>query len=78
VPHIPMLRVGQRGLQFCYQCQDFLCLRLAPCADKAQILTAQYLVKKPVTKDKNNPGGEAWAQSKPESQLIIDQNFCRR
>jgi len=30
--------VEQKGLQFCYQCQDFPCLKLAPCADKAQTL----------------------------------------
>ena len=30
--------IEQRGLQFCYQCADFPCLKLAPCADKAQML----------------------------------------
>ena len=30
--------IEQKGLQFCYQCQDFPCLKLAPCADRAQIL----------------------------------------
>ena len=30
--------IEQRGLQFCYQCEDFPCLKLAPCADKAQTL----------------------------------------
>jgi len=30
--------IEQKGLQFCYQCQDFPCLKLAPCADKAEIL----------------------------------------
>ena len=30
--------IDQRGLQFCYQCQDFPCLKLAPCADKSQTL----------------------------------------
>ena len=30
--------VEGKGVQFCYQCQDFPCLKLAPCADKAQML----------------------------------------
>lgn len=30
--------IQQKGLQFCYQCEDFPCLKLAPCADKAQML----------------------------------------
>jgi hypothetical protein len=28
--------VDGRGVEFCHQCQDFPCLRLAPCADRAQ------------------------------------------
>lgn len=27
--------IQQRKLEFCYQCPDFPCLKLAPCADKA-------------------------------------------
>jgi hypothetical protein len=27
--------VEQRGLEFCYPCSDFPCLKLAPCADRA-------------------------------------------
>ena len=30
--------LAQKGLQFCYECEDFPCLKLAPCADKAQSL----------------------------------------
>jgi hypothetical protein len=30
--------IQQKGLQFCYECGDFPCLKLAPCADKAQVL----------------------------------------
>jgi len=30
--------VEQKGLEFCYQCQEFPCLKLAPAADKAQVL----------------------------------------
>jgi len=30
--------IEQKGLQFCYECGDFPCLKLAPCADKAQTL----------------------------------------
>ncbi len=25
-----------RGVEFCYECEDFPCLKLAPCADRAQ------------------------------------------
>ena len=28
--------INQRGLSFCYECEDFPCLRLAPSADRAQ------------------------------------------
>jgi hypothetical protein len=27
--------INQKGLQFCYQCPDFPCLKLAPCAHRA-------------------------------------------
>jgi hypothetical protein len=27
--------VEKKGLEFCYQCHDFPCLKLAPCADRA-------------------------------------------
>jgi len=30
--------IEQKGLQFCYECGEFPCLKLAPCADKAQSL----------------------------------------
>lgn len=30
--------VQDRGLRFCYECDEFPCLMLAPCADKAQTL----------------------------------------
>jgi hypothetical protein len=30
--------IQAKRLQFCYQCGEFFCLRLAPCADKAQVL----------------------------------------
>ena len=28
--------VDDRGVEFCYECEDFPCLKLAPCADRAQ------------------------------------------
>lgn len=28
--------VNDRGVEFCYECEDFPCLKLAPCADRAQ------------------------------------------
>lgn len=28
--------VNEKGLEFCYQCDEFPCLKLAPCADRAQ------------------------------------------
>ena len=28
--------VNDKKVEFCYQCQDFPCLKLAPCADRAQ------------------------------------------
>ena len=28
--------VNERGIEFCYECDDFPCLKLAPCADRAQ------------------------------------------
>ena len=28
--------VNQKGLRFCYECEDFPCLKLAPAADRAQ------------------------------------------
>ena len=30
--------IEQKRLQFCYQCGDFPCLKLAPCADKANMM----------------------------------------
>ena len=30
--------VTQRGYKFCFQCPDFPCLKLAPCADRADVL----------------------------------------
>ena len=28
--------VDNKGVEFCYECDDFPCLKLAPCADRAQ------------------------------------------
>ncbi len=28
--------VGDKKVEFCYECKDFPCLKLAPCADRAQ------------------------------------------
>lgn len=28
--------ITEKGLHFCYECADFPCLKLAPCADRAQ------------------------------------------
>jgi hypothetical protein len=28
--------VSEKGLEFCYQCDEFPCLKLAPCVDRAQ------------------------------------------
>ena len=30
--------VNQRGLKFCYECENFPCLKLAPAADRAQVI----------------------------------------
>ncbi len=30
--------VNDKKVEFCYQCQDFPCLKLAPCTDRAQEL----------------------------------------
>jgi len=30
--------INQRGLKFCYECEGFPCLKLAPCADRAQVI----------------------------------------
>jgi hypothetical protein len=30
--------IQEKGLQFCYECGEFPCLKLAPCSDKAQVL----------------------------------------
>ena len=27
--------VNEKGVEFCYECEDFPCLKLAPCADRA-------------------------------------------
>ncbi len=56
--------VEQRGLQFCYQCQDFPCLKLAPCADKAQTLPHNTKVYNLVLLQKL--GLEKWLQMAPQ------------
>jgi len=30
--------IGDKKVEFCYECDDFPCLKLAPCADRAQEL----------------------------------------
>jgi hypothetical protein len=30
--------VNDKKVEFCYQCEDFPCLKLAPCADRAQVI----------------------------------------
>ena len=54
----------QKGLQFCYECADFPCLRLAPCADKAQILPHNTKVYNLVLLQKL--GLEKWLQMAPQ------------
>lgn len=56
--------VEQRGLQFCYQCQDFPCLKLAPAADKAQTLPHNTKVYNSVLLQKL--GLEKWLQMAPQ------------
>ena len=30
--------MNERGVEFCFQCADFPCLKLAPCADRANVI----------------------------------------
>jgi hypothetical protein len=55
--------VEQKGLQFCYECADFPCLKLAPCADKAQSLPHNTKVYNLVLLQKL--GLEKWLQMAP-------------
>ena len=56
--------VEQKGLQFCYECADFPCLKLAPCADKAQILPHNTKVYNLMLLQKL--GLEKWLQMAPQ------------
>ncbi|MGA7677494.1 MAG: DUF3795 domain-containing protein [Dehalococcoidia bacterium] len=56
--------VEQKGLQFCYECADFPCLKLAPCADKAQLLPHNTKVYNLVLLQKL--GLEKWLQMAPQ------------
>ncbi|MFW6125547.1 MAG: DUF3795 domain-containing protein [Chloroflexota bacterium] len=60
--------VEQKGLRFCYECADFPCLKLAPCADKAQTLPHNSKVYNLVLLQKLGPdrwlerGEQLWRQ----------------
>ena len=62
--------IEQKGLQFCYQCDDFPCLKLAPCADKAQTLPHNTKVYNLVLLQKL--GSEKWLQ---RAQQLWNQYF---
>lgn len=62
--------IEQRSLQFCYQCKDFPCLKLAPCADKAQLLPHNTKVYNLVLLQKL--GLEKWLQM---AQQLRSQYF---
>ncbi len=57
-----------RGLRYCYECADFPCLKLAPCADKAQMLphnTKVYslaMLRKLGTDEFIKQGRQLWSQ----------------
>ena len=52
--------IEQKSLEFCYQCQEFPCLKLAPAADKAQVLPHNSKVYNLVLLQKL--GVEKWLQ----------------
>ena len=58
--------IEQKELQFCYQCEDFPCLKLAPCVDKAQILPHNTKVYNLVLLQKL--GVEEWLHRAPQLQ----------
>jgi len=60
--------VERRGLRFCHECDDFPCLKLAPCADKAQILPHNskvynlVLLQRLGMEEWLQRGGQLWSQ----------------
>ena len=55
--------ITQRGLEFCYECPDFPCLKLAPCADRADVLPHNQKVYNLVLMQKM--GLENWIKEAP-------------
>ena len=54
---------GDKGVEFCYQCDGFPCLKLAPCADRAQELPHNTKVYGLVLLQKE--GADAWIERYP-------------
>ncbi len=57
--------VNDRKVEFCYECEDFPCLRLAPCADRAQEIPHNTKIYNLI-----------WLQKLRNFQLAFGQNFC--
>ena len=53
-----------RGVEFCYQCADFPCTRIAPCADRAQEIPNNTKVYHLVLLEKE--GIDTWLKNYPE------------
>ena len=55
--------VDDKKIEFCYECADFPCLRLAPCADRAQELPHNTKVYNLLLLKKD--GVDAWIERYP-------------
>ena len=55
--------VNEKGVEFCYECEDFPCLKLAPCADRAQEIPHNTKVYNLIWLQKS--GIDAWLEKYP-------------
>jgi len=63
--------INQRGVDFCYNCPDFPCLKLAPCSDRAQELPHNTKIYNLILLSKMDP--EQWV-AEAEARL---RNYFR-
>ncbi len=63
--------VNNRKVEFCYQCGDFPCLKLAPCADRAQEIPHNTKVYNLVCLQKY--GIDAWLDIYPRLRMQYRQ-----
>jgi hypothetical protein len=56
--------VDDKKVEFCYECDDFPCLKLAPCADRAQEIPHNTKVYQLVLLQKE--GIDTWIQKYPD------------